>query len=171
MSTSQFGTIFELGAARLLDLGHQSQLLAHSFGLIDQSLVGLNPDLVCVDVDGRCSSEGERVPVRTCYCPGCPDTTSLGSSVTLQLFCKSPVAKSLLSSLTGGLRASVAPSCNDSAMGQPTAVLLIRRVPLDTQHACPARPRSTPRSLLSTRLQLLNVKRVPIPNILRESIS
>ena len=25
------------------DLGHQSQLLAHSFGLIDQSLVGLTP--------------------------------------------------------------------------------------------------------------------------------
>ena len=124
-----------LALAIVHDLGHQSQLLAHSFGLVDQSLVGLNPDLVCIDVDGRYSSEGARVPVKTCYCPGCPDTTSLGSSVTLQLFCKSPVAKSLLSSSTRGLAANRQPL--------PSA-LLIRRAPLDTQHACPARPRSPP---------------------------
>ena len=67
-----------LALAIVHDLGHQSQLLAHSFGLVDQSLVGLNPDLVCIDVDGRYSSEGARVPVKTCYCPGCPATTSLG---------------------------------------------------------------------------------------------
>ena len=143
MSTSQFGTIFELGAARLLDLGHQSQLLAHSFGLIDRSLVGLNPDLVCIDVHGRCSSEGERVPVRTCR-NDCLRVTFLPSRSVL---CapRSPQDSSL-SSWTGSSEIQsaakhhvrVLSDCNNSLVGNgPGRVnLLCITARITGDHAC-----------------------------------